>query len=499
MPQEDSQTVSLLDGESASITLDWDTVNPDDIGDYTATVDSGIDTATTSVTVDNVTHERFVEAVSPGGVATVDRSVTSDRTAVATGTGQAVVTRTASVSRGLTATGQRGAATVSRSTSGRRDVVATGTGAGVASRELVATRDALGSASGAATVVRIGTVERSLTAAGAAGTGRVTRAGSARRTVIATGSGDASVVWTSRSGWALPRTPGSSTSILITPTGLETDHDQLTLTTTVSTQVVDELTHYQDAGDLDRQTTAFGAFRRIPRDNTEPVVVRPPVDLRPPFGEREVVPVETSVDEVAPRRYQVTLTLGLEEPRAREPLQGSSTPIEVDREAVDLDSGAGTSISLTWSPEASQLGDWLVTASSETDSDTQLVAISDAPWTLSFPIATISLTSEQVGQIQRGHQEGVRTITLPLRLQTEQAAALFAVGSRVDAALVRTVPDADNIVVDTLPDSELSAVLSPPDAADVGDNDVILLGWSLSHRQTGRFPFAADLTFALSN
>jgi len=83
--QVDSQTVNLNDGESASITLSWDTTNPDDIGDYIATAATEDDADTTSVTVENVTYHRFVEAVSPGGAASASRAGASDRSAVQLG------------------------------------------------------------------------------------------------------------------------------------------------------------------------------------------------------------------------------------------------------------------------------------------------------------------------------------------------------------------------------------------------------------------------------
>jgi len=347
-------------------------------------------------------------------------------------------------------------------------------------------------APGAGSVSRSTTSTRSVTATSPGGAGRVTRTATMERSLTGWGSGAGAVAWTAPEAWALPTAPTAGRRFLVSPDGIETDHDRLSLSTEFSASLVEELDHYQRAGDVDREESAFGTFRRIPRDGSEPVTIIPPTELSPPFDTRRVVPTGTTIEEAAPRRYAVSFDLGLEEPRPRDPLQGSGETIRADTESVTVDD-TGT-VTLSWTPDGSQLGDWVATATAGDSSDSQLVTVSDAPWTLSWPVATLALTESQVGQIERDQSGSVPTVSLPLRLDAEQVAILLAVGSRVEATEVRAVPDGTNVAVDTLPGDELSVNIAPPPDADVDDGAYILQSWSVSRSRAGRRPFVADLT-----
>lgn len=495
--QVDSQTVNLDDGESASVTLTWDTSNPDDIGDYIATAATEDDADTTSVTVENVTYHRFVEAVSPGGAASASRAGASDRSAVAAGTGAASVTRAVTAGRSLAATSRRGAGSVSRtSVTGRvTTAVSPGGSASIVRTVTVSSRRVNASGTGGAFVTRVGVLQRDVDAVSPGGDATVTRVSTADRFVTAVSpGGDAVISWSSPTSWQLPTGFESGRRVLITPESVSSDHDQLTLSTEMLSTRLDELGEYQSGGDVDRETGAYGTWRRIRRDAGEVLTVIPPTELSPPFDERRVVPSNISTSEISAYRHSIEITLGLEEPRAREPLEGGDVSIEADRESVSLGAGETASVSLSWVPGASDIGDWLATVSADTDSDSVLVSVSDADWTLAFPVATLPLQEDQIGQFVRGVDSGRPTLTIPLRLDASQAAVLFAVGSRVEATRLRAVPDGTNTIVDTLPDQELTLALATPDGAEADEGEYILREWSLARDRTGRFPFTGQIT-----
>jgi hypothetical protein len=424
------------------------------------------------------------------------RTATMARDQTAEGSGAAIIERALSITRNLTGEGDRGAASVIRSSSLNRELLGSGAGQSTVTRTFASAlnRSALGDASGDAAVSRITTPTRTLTAESDRGDAAVSRLTTAVRSVLADGNGDAAVAWVAPDAWALPQTPGSLTDVLLTPSGVETDYESIALTATVSEAKREFLAHYRRAGDAARQTTAFGAFRRIRRDGDDLLSVRPPASDSPPFAERRVAPVDMSADQVAPRRHEVSLTLGLEEPRAREPIAGDGEALTVDSESLDLAAGASETVTLSWTPDGSQLGDWGATVSSETDSDAQLVTVSDAPWTFAWPVATLSLTESRVGQVQRGSETGVPSVTLPVRLDASQVATLLAVGSRIEAVELRQVPDAGNVAVDTLPGDELSCTLGTPTTSRIEAGTYVLRDWSVAYARAAPPSYDAEIT-----
>ena len=380
-----------------------------------------------------------------------------------------------------------------------RFVTAEGTADATVSRTAPTARSATGAGAGDATVARTATPARSLTAESDRGAATVSRTTSDSRALTGDGSGDAGVSWVAPDAWKLPTSPGAATEILLTPSGLSTTYDELALTATVTEAKRELLDHYRRAGDVARQTTAFGAFRRIRRDGDDLLTVRPPDSVSPPFADRRVAPVDMTADQVAPRRHQLSLTLGLEEPRAREPIEGDDEAITVDTADLDLAGGETETVTLSWTPDGTQLGDWTATVSSETDSDSTLVTVSDAPWTFAWPVATLSLTEPRVGQVSRAGDAGLPTVTLPLRLDAAQVATLLAIGSRVDAVETRSVPDAGNTVVDTLPGDELTCTLAPPEASDIESGTYVLRDWSVEQARPAPPAYDATVTLVRDN
>jgi len=458
-----------------------------------ATVDSANDSDT--VTVEFEPIKRSVRATGSRGDAVVSRTTTAARAATAASAGAATAVRSLTGSRDVHGAGERGAATVTRSAAASRDVTGGGAGDATVARSATNSRGTLGEGSGDATPMRALTAGRNLLATGDRGNATVLRTATISRDVTAAGTGAATVLWSAPRSWTLPTSPKSGRRLLLTPEAVETDHDQLSLTGQVTSPLLDDLAHYRSAGDVDRQATAFGAYRRVRRDGSDPVTIHPPGEQTPPFDERDVVPTDWSAEEIAPRRHEVSLTLGLEEPRPREPLEGDGATIRADSLTATVDAGATETVTLSWTPDGSQLGDWLATVEGATDSDSQLVTVSNAPWTIAFPVATLSLTRTRVGQVSRSQASSVPSFALPVKLDVQQAAVLLAVGSRVEAVETRTVPDAGNTVVDTLPDSELTAGLSTPVESDVDDGTAVLAGWSLTQSRPAPPRFDATLEF----
>jgi hypothetical protein len=463
---------------------------------YAYRIERNTDHATaTSGTVESTLFIRFLTGDGSGDAAS-SRSTTAARVQIAEGAGDATVERTAEADRGLTAEGDRGAASVLRTSSTARSLIGSGNGQATVSRTFTAvlTRSALGQGSGDAAVRRETTLTRILTAGGDRGAATVSRLTTSTRSLFAEGAGDAVVSWLAPDAWSLPETPVAGTYVLLTPTGIETDYESIALTATVSEAKRDLLAHYRRAGDVERQQTAFGAFRRIRRDGDDLLTVRPPASDSPPFAERRVAPVEMSAEQVAPRRHELSLTLGLDEPRAREPIAGDGEALTVDTETLELGAGATETITLSWTPDGSQLGDWTATVSSETDSDAQLVTVSNAPWTFAWPVATLSLTESRVGQIRRGSEAGVPSVTLPVRLDASQVATLLAVGSRIEAVELRQVPDAGNVAVDTLPGDELTCSLDPPADSNIEAGTYVLRDWSVAYARPAPPAYDAEIT-----
>ena len=141
------------------------------------------------------------------------------------------------------------------------------------------------------------------------------------------------------------------TAVQLPVTDITTDHDQLEFSGTVAASLAesDAVRPLRESGDVERVSTAFGAFRRVRRDGREIETVVPPAALAPPFQPRDSVVLDFSLDPVSPTRYAWSATVGLEEPRPREPIDvgEQGDPIDFATQSVSVAGGATTSITLS--------------------------------------------------------------------------------------------------------------------------------------------------------
>jgi hypothetical protein len=246
---------------------------------------------------------------------------------------------------------------------------------------------------------------------------------------------------------------------------------------------------------VDRRETAFGAWRRIPRDASEPVVVTPPGVLDPPFEARRVAPESFETVEVAPHRFNLSVELGLEEPRAREPPASDARSITADVETLAVAPAATASTTLSWGATGEDTGEWVARVASTSDSDTAPVTISDSEWVFAFGVETLTVTSDAVTPVEFGAGGGRGRVGLELLLAPAQVATVMAAGSRVDAAQIRQPPDAQAVGVDTLPSSDLTCQVSVPEESSIESGEYVLTSWSAEHRGTHRLPYSVSLEF----
>lgn len=493
----DTDSVDLGNGDSTSITLSWDT-DVGDEGDWDAVADSAFDADATPITVDVKTVSTI--GTAPAAVGATSRAAVSYRETSGIGSGVGVSSRELAATRSLTP----GVAPVTlgstrRTAAATRAAIGRGVGGGVTTRSTSATRSTTaGTAPGSGTVRRLLAAARSTAAGVAPGTlGATTRTVTAIRTARGGATGSGAVTRLHPAAYALPIDDAADTVMLLTVREVATDHDELTITGQVTRDLLETgaLDHYRDAGDVVRESSAFGAYRRIPRDGTDPVTVEPPNRLSPPFERREIVPLDANIDQISSGWHDVQLTLGLVEPRAREPIEAESESEQIGSSTLTLDAGETGSITISGTAP-STLGDYLATVRTDIDEDTALVSVTDADVVISWPVATLGLTERQVGQIQRAPDSGRERVTLPVRLTAEQAAILVAAGSRVEAVRTRQTPDARNQLRDTLPNEELTADINTTDAFSSGlKGEVVLVDWSLTWARPTSHPIDADLTF----
>lgn len=286
-------------------------------------------------------------------------------------------------------------------------------------------------------------------------------------------------------------------TLLIEPTGIDTTDDGLSISGQLPASFAesDAVEPLRTGGDVNRVDTAFGAFRRLAGDGRDQERLVPPTSLSPPFVERDGFVLDASFDPISPTRYAVELSVGLAEPRAREPIGTSSAEtIALDTQSVSVDGGATSSITL--SGEApSDVGDYIATVSSPSDSDDALTTVSaDDETTLLWPAASLSIPERRLGRIRRAPDQGIETIEIPLRLTAEEAAKLFAVGSRVGGATTRAAEGATDRAVDTLPNEELTASVDAPSDVPL-DGELILRDWDCTVESVGKYRY--DVTIGL--
>ena len=298
--------------------------------------------------------------------------------------------------------------------------------------------------------------------------------------------------------WIVGADPDTDRVAFLDATSVSTTADELELGATLSQAERDRLATLDDVGDVDRVATAFGAFRRISMSDGGTVPIEPPPQFSPPFERRQVHPVAFDTEQVTPNRYQATLRLGLGRPRAREPLAGGDARV-VDSVTVTLSGGAADGVTLEWPANEVSPGDRIarVVPPSRQDSDEELVSVTEADWGFTFAATTVGLSSRQVGRLTRQSAPSGVEVTLPVRLNVDQAADIMAAGSRVAGVVERRVPDGQNRRRDTLPDDEATASVSVPRGAPVDGGTWRLIDWRLEWVRPGRLPVVGELTFGI--
>lgn len=291
-------------------------------------------------------------------------------------------------------------------------------------------------------------------------------------------------------------------TVAFVPAGpIETDADTIAVETQGDRQLRDTLAPLDDTGDVETVETAFGAFRRINRGGGSSVLFDPPETLRPPFERQRVHPLSVDSDQVGEDLFEISMELGLDRPRPRDPEAIDDGDGEVvDSETVRLDPDETASLTLSFGSGERNPGDVTVAAvpPRRSDADTSTVTLTDADWTFAFGAGgTLGLSNRQVGAVSRESAGGVELVSLPLRLSTSQVRELLAAGSRVAAVTVRDIADGASRVRDTLPSSDATADVQTPPAAPIDGGTWALTDWSVERAGAGRAPWAADVTFAI--
>ncbi len=440
----DTETVALDGLDETSITLDWGTETSED-GDWSAVVESDDDDDSVAIRVDVRTRTVTASTSRAGGSTSRSSEPTRSTEPGIARAGQAAVSRHLEAARQSTAYVGR-----SNASSSSAEV----------SRDSVSYRQTTGYA-----------------------------------------TASASTSYTPRAAIALPLDDEEDAPVVaVTPSEVATDHDSITLETILTASTVDRLEpFYSRAGDVDRESTAFGAFRRIPRDGSSPVEVIPGEGLNPPFSTRAVVPESFSASSVGRGQSRVTFNLGLESPRARESLDRDVDPFTASSASVSVGALSTRSVTLTWDTDGEDEGEWLATVSTRSrggydSSDEALVSVTDAPWVFGFPTETLFLSRSQVGLPSRSSDGGAASVDVDLRLGSRQAEQLMAAGSRVEALAIREVPDGRNTVVDTLPGGELTVDVAAPAEAEFESGEYLLESWNIDLHSGPTQPYAASVT-----
>jgi hypothetical protein len=291
----------------------------------------------------------------------------------------------------------------------------------------------------------------------------------------------------------------NGTAVLLRTASLSTTNDRISASGRISQSLAKSavLRPLRESGDTNKVSTAFGAFRRLRQDGGRIETVVPPTSRSPPLQPQDSVILDFSLSPVGPTQVEWSATIGLEQPRPRDPVDSGTGDQIIDFAEQDVSVAGGTTESVTISGVSpSEVGDFTATVSSPTDSDQALVStvLPDAT-AFSFPGATIALQGRQVGQIDRGQSGGRETLTFSIQVGSREVRKLLAVGSRVEGSTLRDATNARNFPRDTVPGDELTASVSTTAGVDL-PSELLLQDWSVDlSREGDRTPFRADLSF----
>ncbi|OYR79322.1 hypothetical protein DJ84_18380 [Halorubrum ezzemoulense] len=199
---------------------------------------------------------------------------------------------------------------------------------------------------------------------------------------------------------------------------------------------------YDHAGDYTVEQGYGGDFTVIDRSGeTESLVVDPDASHSPPIPPSEEFLVESYDEEqLSPSRHRVTLGLHRKDPR-----------LDVFDVLDELESGQ-------------------LPTSVEHDG-----------WILDLEESTLQLSEAQVAPSTASGSPIGSEVTLPVRLDDDQAAAIADTAGLPGAVTERSVPDGDNYLVDDS-DGRHTAMINPPAGASLVAGRYIVRRWELTFR-----------------
>jgi hypothetical protein len=312
---------------------------------------------------------------------------------------------------------------------------------------------------------------------------------------VGTGSGVGSVTFeTNKIGLT-----ANGTAVLLRTATLSTTNDSISVSGKVNASLAksETLRPLRESGDVTQVSTAFGAFRRLRQDGGSIETFVPPSSRSPPLQPQDSVVLDFSLSPIGPTQFEWSASIGLEQPRPRDPVDSGSGGQIIDfaEQDVSLPGGATESVTISGVSPA-EVGDFTATVSSPSDSDQALVStILPSATAFAFPGATIAVQGRQVREIDRSQSSGRETLTFSIQVGSREVRKLLAVGSRVEGATLRDATNARNFPRDTVPGDELTASVSTTAGIDL-PSELLLQDWSVDlSREGDRTPFQASLSF----
>lgn len=227
--------------------------------------------------------------------------------------------------------------------------------------------------------------------------------------------------------------------------GVSLTPDRLSLGFDADRDDIDHWRQYDHVGDFTVKQRYGGGFRALGTGGQSKVTVDPPDDRQPPFdGPRDYWVASYDEQQAAPDRYRITLTL-------QRPSERSG----------------------------------VYAAPSQTGGD----------WTLVFANATLALDAGQVSPIERQGTTAAVDLSLDLRLDDTEAAAIVDDAGTPATVVERGVPDAAGLVADAATSDTQTVTITAPAGATISDGDYGVAGWTLEHRGYGprRWQMQLDL------
>jgi len=239
--------------------------------------------------------------------------------------------------------------------------------------------------------------------------------------------------------------PGSITAATATPLvavrqtwalqGRSADVENITLTPkTISLSFqsdrdnIDDCRLYERAGDLNVNIGYAGAFRAIARSSATPTAVEPPAADSPPFVQINGYVNGYQEEQVAPDRFEISLTVHRTSNR-----------------------------------------------------DQEFAAITETgDWEISLDHGTVGLNESQVEPLSAGGTTTGADVSLALALSDDQAAAMLDSLGYPDAIAERPIPDGDDTLVDE--NGRQTVTITSPRASSLSDGDWLVKRWTVRFR-----------------